>query len=177
MKPVANRQVRNILDFLRHITLHRKRVRRLAYVLLWKEGPSSWISTNAASRYFTCHDLEKYLFLPVLWWYYGDRRGKKRARSWYDLMNRVGNLISGVAGFVLGTSKEDLNQWKKCEKIADILDRHYDIVAREELAQDFELPMSDFLTEEELKLANSIMYEHHTSDLQYKRKKILWWTN
>lgn len=132
--------VNNIWDLAKHVAHHRARVYRLGITL---DGS---LLSRVVLR---VHDLEKYLFLPWLWKYYGGKGDRRIAKRLYTRMNTVGRAILWVA--TLPFSGASIAEAQKSEKIADIVDRQCDPVAVEEFQRI--LPMSKFLNDHELEVA------------------------
>lgn len=107
----------NFLELIRHTMLHRKRVIIIAGHLL-RNHPT------IRKRLVSLHDLEKFLFLPLLWLYSGGRGNRVHARKVYDAMNRVGDAIFNAYSWWSKASPYDVQQAKYYERIADVVDRH-----------------------------------------------------
>ena len=140
-----NRQyVNNIFHLWRHVTLHRRRVRALGgeylgfrylklrdfvlfHLLLWS------------------HDLEKYLFLPWLYKYYGGGGDRIAARQLYDKMNKVGKWIQKIIIAPFAWKSHNLKTFHTIEHAVDVADRHCDPVALEEFALDKQRPVHIWL--------------------------------
>ncbi len=134
------RYVTNIWQLLDHVTRHRRRVLFLAM----HQSPLVEFNTRAFLLVWM-HDIEKYLFLPWLWKYYGDRRDRNKARKVYDRMNAVGSSIRKAAAWVMCVSKGRLHYLDQVERMVDVVDRHCDAATLEEFGLAVQRPLSDFL--------------------------------
>lgn len=142
-----NKYVNNIWEFVKHINAHRKRVSLLASVL-----DSRW-----QARYvYRLHDIEKYLFLPWLWKYYAGDGDRRKAKSLYTLMNKVGRLLLSMLSFWI--NKAELAEIQKCEKLADVVDRQMDPVAEEEFQRI--RPIEKFVSDDDLEIARFLMSKY-----------------
>jgi hypothetical protein len=98
------------------------------------------------------HDLEKWLFLPWLFYFHGGRGDRALARRGYDLMNRVADAIRFVV--LLPFSREDRVVAKSLERVVDVVDRHMDGEARREFGQETKPDIANFLTPVETLIAH-----------------------
>lgn len=105
---------------------HRQRVRVLGGLIAGKHGDVDSLTV----RVLELHDVEKYVFLPLLWRYFGRGQGKV-ARFVFDVMNRVGAAVVFFATLemrVLFSASFDarLTRARQIERIADVIDRSAD---------------------------------------------------
>lgn len=166
---MSNQFVNNLLDLKRHVSLHRRRV----FALGWRLRP---LVNNPTVLFLVLlvHDLEKYLFLPWLWKYYGvkGKNHKTDARKLYTRMNKVGYHIRNITMLPFFWNKENITQAIIIEHIADVVDRNTDPVAMEEFCLTIQKPMSLFLLSESLKIAETLKPQWFdiTNKLQYDRE-------
>lgn len=132
----------NIVQFAKRVSKHRKRVENLGCKIAYEFG-----QTDAAPRLdkltrrvLALHDIEKYLFLGMLWFWFGVRKSGLRAqlaRACFDFMNFVGVQILMVCTldlrvrFLLNRRsnrdfRDKLARSLRIERIADCLDRNTD---------------------------------------------------
>lgn len=158
--------VMNVWDFRRHVTLHRRRVLKLGWQLR-----SMTKSPLVLFLVLLVHDLEKYLFLPWLWAYYGGKGWRTGARRLYTRMNKFGQFIQDAVLLPFFWNKEAIADAVRIEHIADVVDRNTDPVAMEEFCLKVQRPMSDFLPAEDLYIAETLkkLWPDVTSHLQYRR--------
>lgn len=141
--------VNSMWELARHVTLHRKRVYELGMSLAGERRYSQYKNTLLIA--LLVHDLEKYLFLPWLWKYYGGKGDRMDAYKIYNKMNRVGDFIRKCL-----VGKKDINNMGalisyELEHTADVVDRHMDPVAVEEFCMSYpKKPMSNFLPNKDL---------------------------
>jgi hypothetical protein len=148
-------QISNIYQFFKHVNHHRKRI----YILgTYRFSKTTKTRNEKILEFvvFKMHDIEKYLFLPLLCAKGLNRR--ETSRKFYDFMNRVGtvlvnNTIRGLSFFFKFTEKEIKNV-KRFERILDVVDRHCDPVALEEFHINRKRPMFMFLNSKDSKRAN-----------------------
>jgi hypothetical protein len=139
--------VKNIWDMLTHVRNHRGRVYFLSAEV---KGPK-FLKTII----FGLHDIEKFIFLPWLWKYYGAKgAGNPNAKALYIRMNKTGYFIIKcvLALFPFYTS-EQVRKMKRFEKIADVIDRHCDPVALEEFNLTTTRPLVQFIRRDDLPCA------------------------
>ncbi len=145
--------VNNVFQLAKHITEHKKRLYILG--MEWSKGSVSPFYLKFIIFFF--HDIEKYFFLPWLWKYYGPKGDKIKARKLYDRMNKVGNFIISFLLFFFPVYKNDLKRMQRMEKIIDVVDRSCDPVAMEEFNLKKKRPLTDFLTVQDLPIANTFI--------------------
>ncbi len=131
-------------DFKEHIDQHRQRVIRMTLALCLRLG-----YITGSYHLMSLHDIEKYLFLPWLWSYYGNRRNRKQARKLYDRMNKVGSWIRKFYIWYFDISPKAVANVDRFERIADIVDRHCHEATLEEFGITEQRPLSDFLSDPE----------------------------
>lgn len=144
----------NIMEYCHRVSEHRKRVHTLGLNIL-KEYTSAYDITTVSPefhRVLNLHDIEKYLFLSVLWLWFGVRKNtwqKKLARMCFDVMNFVGKQI-----LFIGTLDLRIKSWLKksgpdsdfgfaerlalalrVERVTDCLDRNTDPTYEQEFGQ------------------------------------------
>lgn len=137
--------VSNVLALARQVSRHRRRVYRIGTYL------DRGITTKVI---LLVHDIEKYLFLPWLWKYYGekDKKTLKQAKKVYTRLNKVGRAIKRVATCLF--NQADVAESTIVEHIADVVDRHMDPVANEEFGRDMKTqPLSKFLPDRDVEIA------------------------
>jgi hypothetical protein len=141
----------NLFEYIKQVRNHRARMQRWGFVYNVRSKSSQYGShdyhASAVLRALAVHDLEKWLFLPLLFMFSSGRGNRKVARKVYDVMNGVGVMISAVALCMF--SSEARQVARRYERIFDCLDRSLDEVAREEL-KDGGPPLSNFLRGEDL---------------------------
>lgn len=146
MKQVNKRYVNNLYDMLKHVQHHRHRVFQLGMEVT---GPK-----QLKKIVFGLHDLEKFVFLPWLWKYYGAKgAGNQNARKLYTRMNKLGYFIVRTVLFFTPYTKEEINRMKRFERIVDVIDRHCDPVAMEEFNLTIKRPLVNFIRREDLPCA------------------------
>lgn len=155
---------KNLGDFFQHVTHHRQRVAWFARCFASHEV----VHTLRFKLLLWLHDIEKYLVLPVLWSYYGERRDRAKARKFYDRMNALGAAI--VWPVKLVTPKKMLDEIERAERMADVLDRHCDPAAREEFNDGANPPpLSKFLSGNDLQKVQTFAnhYDQIVRDRSY----------
>lgn len=163
--------VNNLRELARHVSLHRQRLYRVGKAWCFEYDAAWYVELPLKVALFV-HDLEKYLFLPWLWKYYG-ARGKNHKRSdalaLWTRMNKVGAFIKKVALLPL-PGKHLIDG---IEHVIDVVDRHLDPVALEEFNLEKQRPITDFLHIANWELADEliIIWQEHTKDLQYENSK------
>jgi len=137
--------------YIQQVKDHRRRMSALGQAYANKY----WLYAAAATRTAcTVHDIEKWLFLPLLYAFHGGRGNRKTARFIYDVMNVAGAVVSAVV--LIRYPAEDRAQARKMERVFDCLDRSLDPVARTELGdKEDPPPLSKFLSEIDLVIAQS----------------------
>lgn len=137
--------VKNIWDMLNHIRHHRQR--------LYTLGMETKVPHHLKKIVFGLHDIEKFLFLPWLWKYYGKKGDKVKAKKLYTRMNKCGYFIINAVLFFTTYSKEEIKKVKRFEKIIDVIDRHCDPIALEEFDLERTRPLVNFLSVHDLPCA------------------------
>ena len=156
------RQVDSLRAFALHVGLHRARVALLVAAM----------SAQPLPVFVLAHDIEKRLLRRAIWRFYGGRGNRRHARAVYWLLNALGRLIAApLKAYCLAP---DRAHFERLERIADVVDRHCDPVAREEFA-DAAPPLSDFLPAEDLPAAEALAarYAEIVGGLTYRRRR---WT-
>jgi len=148
--------VNNIFDLAKHVSHHRKRVYFLGMKHLMRHQTTSKEQKTASKIILGLHDIEKYLFLPWLWKYYGKKGNKANARKLYTRMNKVGGYILQTVLYFFNFNKTLVEKVSKIEKIVDVIDRHCDPVALEEFDLKEKRPLTLFLERKELPFAMTI---------------------
>ena len=144
--------VTNILEMSFHIAHHRKRVLTLGMDIHKEKDLTRLLYYTV----FKLHDIEKYLFLPWLWKYYGKKGDKVKAKQLYIRMNKVGAVIIKAALFFFFFFKQqEKNKVKHYEHIIDVIDRHCDPVAMEEFDLVEQRPLTNFISVRDLPMAIS----------------------
>lgn len=129
--------VKNIWDMMKHVRHHRHRL----YILgMETKGPK-----GLKQIVFGLHDIEKFLFLPWLWKYYGPKGNKKKAKAVYTRMNQFGDFIINTVLLFTSYTAEQIKEVKRYEKIVDVVDRHCDPVALEEFNLEKQRPLTNFI--------------------------------
>jgi len=134
------------IPYIKQIAAHRTRMKRWGDFYTWRDGRNT-----ALQAVLYIHDIEKWLFLPFLYWYQLPGKDKSRARELYDKMNFVGSVIVRLRTLFHPIQEVQEALWM--EKCFDVLDRHLDPVALEEFNLKEQRPMSDFLKSSQLKFA------------------------
>lgn len=161
-----NTFVISIWDFLHHVTLHRKRVLKLGWQLRWMTD-----SPLILFLVLWIHDLEKYLFLPWLWSYYGGKRYRTGAQNLYDRMNKFGRLLQNLVLLPFFWKQKTIAEVLRIEHIADIVDRSADPVVMEEFNLREHRSLTRFLPKEDWLIAMKLKrrWAQITFSLQYRQ--------
>lgn len=115
------------------------------------------------------HDLEKWILLPGMIYHYvrknGDKKRAQEAKAFYTKLNKLGKKIQAyvIDSYIQRdwedyTKEDDVNiatatNW---EHVVDVLDRHFDPVAKLEFGYETKPPLSKFLKPHQLKMASMI---------------------
>lgn len=143
---MKNVYVNSLGDMLHHVRNHRRRLYSLGTDV---KGPQT-----LRKIVFGLHDVEKFVFLPWLWKYYGAKgAGNSDAKKLYTRMNKLGYFILKIVLFFTPYNKEQIQRMKRFEKIADVIDRHCDPVAMEEFNLKEKRPLVHFIRREDLACA------------------------
>lgn len=140
------RPILSMPDYIRQIRAHRRRMAAAGAHFRLPDG--GWLpATRLLQTLLIVHDVEKWLFLPLLIIFRCGRGNRTLAHAVYWTMNRVGDCIA--LAMVVGHNRDDVDWARRWEKIIDCLDRHLDPVARIELG-DNSPPLTQFLSDRDI---------------------------
>jgi hypothetical protein len=163
------------LQYIRQIKAHRLRMKRWGSMYVGAYPGYNARKTWGVETLCHLHDLEKWLFLPLLIFYKEGKRNRKHARKVYDAMNFVGKVLASIR--LWRFNDEEKAEAYRYERIFDCLDRSMDPVARIEMGDaKAPPPLSQFLKNpEDLVLAKG--YEQRALALQEAKKlsDYPWW--
>ena len=132
----------NLLQYAKRVSGHRQRVENLGSRIAYEFGQTDAAPRldSLTKRVLALHDVEKYLFLGMLWFWFGVKKSglkAKVARACFDFMNFVGVQILMVCTLDLRLKfllhrrsnrefRDKLARSLRIERIADCLDRNTD---------------------------------------------------
>jgi len=138
----------SVIEYVTQISAHRSRLLRVAKIVCQNHP--------LAIRVVDWHDAEKWLVLPGLL-IFKNHNKPKLARRFYDMMNRLGDLISSIVFF--GESNafpEEYIHAKNLERVLDVLDRAQDPITPREFGRSTG-DWQKFLSNDQLKIADEII--------------------
>lgn len=139
-----------VVQYIEQISAHRRRMAAVA-AFFQDESPSGTRLVRARLRW---HDIEKWIFLPLLIPFRCGQGNRNIARAVYGAMNFVGGVIGFFLNLFLSRNIVDTLRAERWERILDCVDRNLDPVARIELGDEVNgnggPPLSNFLTHSEL---------------------------
>ena len=156
-------------DLEAHFRLHIERVKRLG-LSLYDSHPEAFpgVSRQEVWGFLSVHDLAKFNRLGALYSIYGVGYHPDTD----ELRGRVEEIVAGVneadrrirETFLRGFSDDAVHSLTRVERIADVVDRNTDPVAREEFAMvpGKEPPLSAFLRNADLGLARELQAQYGT---------------
>lgn len=140
----------SLAEYIVQIHSHRSRILRVSNFV--------WGKNSLESKIIGIHDLEKWILLPgMVYFYYFSN--PTVARKFYDFLNLFGSYISSAYRFFCmpNLSENQLADLLDKEKALDILDRHLDPIAFREFGITSKKPLESFLNPKQIVIAQHIL--------------------